>query len=113
MQVVGIVLVRNEDVFVEQAIRNVAGFCDRDLRRRPRLDRRNAGDPAASSRTSSTTSTYVHVQAMRAFARVIEPYAGTETWVLGVDGDELYDPSGARTASVPTSRPAHTPTCSG
>ena len=28
-QIVGIVLVRNEDVFVEQAIRNVAAFCDR------------------------------------------------------------------------------------
>ena len=27
--IVGIVLVRNEDVFVEQAIRNVAAFCDR------------------------------------------------------------------------------------
>jgi hypothetical protein len=23
---------------------------------------------------------------------VLEPYAGTATWVLGVDGDELYDP---------------------
>ena len=29
MQVVGIVLVSNEDVFVERAIRNMAAFCDR------------------------------------------------------------------------------------
>ena len=29
MLVVGVVLVRNEDVFVEQAIRNIAAFCDR------------------------------------------------------------------------------------
>ena len=29
MQFVGIVLVHNEDVFVERAIRNVAAFCDR------------------------------------------------------------------------------------
>src|SRR2546423_15487382 len=28
-QIVGSVLVRNEDVFVERAIRNVAKFCDR------------------------------------------------------------------------------------
>ena len=28
-QIVGSVLVRNEDVFVEQSIRNVAAFCDR------------------------------------------------------------------------------------
>jgi hypothetical protein len=25
--------------------------------------------------------------------RLIEPYAGTATWVIGVDGDELYDPA--------------------
>ena len=28
-QIVGSVLVRNEDVFVEQSIRNVVAFCDR------------------------------------------------------------------------------------
>jgi hypothetical protein len=28
-QIVGSILVRNEDVFVEQSIRNVAKFCDR------------------------------------------------------------------------------------
>jgi len=28
-QIIGSVLVRNEDVFVEQSIRNVAAFCDR------------------------------------------------------------------------------------
>lgn len=26
--------------------------------------------------------------------RALAPYAGTATWVLGVDGDELYDPCG-------------------
>jgi hypothetical protein len=25
--------------------------------------------------------------------RLLAPYAGTETWVIGVDGDELYDPA--------------------
>ena len=24
--------------------------------------------------------------------KLVEPYAGTDTWVFGVDGDELYDP---------------------
>jgi glycosyltransferase involved in cell wall biosynthesis len=91
-QIVGIVLVRNEDLFVEQAIRNVAAFCDRiyavdhvstdgtwtilqELEREfPRLESRrshHAGDSHA----------------------LLEQYAGTETWVFGVDGDELYDPS--------------------
>ena len=29
MEIVGIMLVHNEDEFVEQALRNAAGFCDR------------------------------------------------------------------------------------
>ena len=26
--------------------------------------------------------------------RQLQPYVGTDTWVLGVDGDELFDPAG-------------------
>jgi hypothetical protein len=90
---VGVVLVRDEDLFVERAIRNVADVCDtihvvdhvsRDgtgeiLRRLEReldhLDVRRSRDAAASH-------------------AVLEPYIGTRTWALGVDGDELYDPAG-------------------
>ena len=38
--------------------------------------------------------------------RVLERYAGTDTWVFGVDGDELYDPATARAACATTSSPA-------
>jgi hypothetical protein len=90
-RIVGIVLVRNEDVFVEQAIRNVSEFCDamyavdhvstdgtwqilqalaRDL---GNLDVRRSRNAAAAH-------------------RLVASFAGTPTWVLGVDGDELYDP---------------------
>jgi len=92
MQVVGIVLVRNEDVFVEQAIRNVLGFCDRI----------HAVDHVSTDRTWDILRTlaeeYDHVDARRSHHageshRLIEGYAGTQTWVFGVDGDELYDPA--------------------
>ena len=56
-QIVGIVLVRNEDVFVERAVRNVAAFLRPHPRRRPRLDRPHLGHPAQRSRASSTTWT--------------------------------------------------------
>lgn len=91
MQIVGVVLVRNEDVFIEQAIRNVVDFCDRIY----------VVDHLSTDRTwdivSALAREYDHLDARRArHARVshelIEPYAGTDTWVLGVDGDELYDP---------------------
>jgi hypothetical protein len=91
-KVVGIVLVRNEDVFVERAIRNVAEFCDTI----------HAVDHVSTDGTweilQSLARDYPHLEARRAHHageshRLIEPYAGTNTWVFGVDGDELYDPT--------------------
>jgi glycosyl transferase family 2 len=90
-QIVGIVLVRNEDVFVEQAIRNVAAFCDRI----------HAVDHVSTDGTwdvlQALSGVYDHLEAHRVrhagdSHRLIERYAGTATWVFGVDGDELYDP---------------------
>jgi glycosyltransferase involved in cell wall biosynthesis len=90
-RIVGIVLVHNEDVFVEQAIRNVAGFCDRI----------HAVDHMSTDGTwnvlRALAADYEHLEVRRArhageSHTLIEPYAGTDTWVFGVDGDELYDP---------------------
>jgi hypothetical protein len=91
-EIVGIVLVRNEDVFVEQAIRNVAGFCDRI----------HAVDHVSTDKTwkilQRLERDYPQLDARRSHHAgeshaLLEPYAGTETWVFGVDGDELYDPT--------------------
>ena len=92
-QVVGLVLVRNEDVFVEQAIRNVADFCDRI----------HVVDHVSNDRTwpivRSLAKELDHVDARRTrnatvAKKLLEPYTGTDTWAFGVDGDELYDPEG-------------------
>src|SRR3954447_10732954 len=86
-QIVGIVLVHNEDVFVERAIRNVAAFCDR----------LHAVDHVSTDGTweilQRLEREYDHLDARRVrHARqshqLVEPYAGTNTWVFGVDGDE-------------------------
>ena len=93
MVVIGIVLVRNEDVFLEQAIRNVAGFCDRIL----------AFDHVSSDRTPSILTclaaefdhlTVTRTHDARESHRAVESLAGSDAWALGVDGDELYDPAG-------------------
>ena len=90
---VGSVLVRNEDLFVEQSIRNVADFCDRI----------HAVDHVSSDGTwdilRSLAQEFDHLEVRRSrnsvlAHRLLEPYAGTATWVIGVDGDELYDPAG-------------------
>jgi hypothetical protein len=91
--IVGNVLVRNEDRFVERAIRNVAAFCDRI----------HVVDHLSDDRTSEILRSLareldhvdLHRSSKSALAhRLLEPYAGTPTWVIGVDGDELYDPQG-------------------
>jgi glycosyltransferase involved in cell wall biosynthesis len=90
-RIVGIVLVHNEDVFVEQAIRNVADFCDRI----------HAVDHMSTDGTwnvlQALAAEYEQLEVRRArhageSHALIESYAGTDTWVFGVDGDELYDP---------------------
>jgi hypothetical protein len=93
VRVVASVLVRNEDVFVEQAIRNVSAFCDeihvvdhvsedRTWEIVRSLERELGHLDVRRSRNSGTAH------------ELLEGYAGSSTWVLGVDGDELYDANG-------------------
>ncbi len=91
MRIVGVVLVHNEDVFVEQAVRNVAVFCDRihvvdhlSIDLTPEVLGRLAAELDHVTVVRSSDAGDSH--------RAIEAYAGTPIWVLGVDGDELYDP---------------------
>jgi len=92
-RVVGSVLVRNEDAYVEQAIRNVVEFCDRI----------HATDHLSSDDTweilLGLSREYDHLEIRRsrharASHEALKRYVGTDTWVLRVDGDELYDPDG-------------------
>lgn len=93
VRIVGSVLVRNEDVFVEQAIRNVAAFCDAIHV----VDHASDDDTWEIVCSLARDLDHVDVRRSRNSAiahRLLERYAGTPTWVIGVDGDELYDPPG-------------------
>ncbi|HEY8899984.1 MAG TPA: glycosyltransferase family 2 protein [Chthoniobacterales bacterium] len=96
MKIVGIMLVRDEDRFVEWAIRNAIDFCDEFL---------------VCDHESQDETTVILGRLTREFGRklvvrrcrdsgeshrMIQAYAGTNTWVFGVDGDEIYDPAGLR-----------------
>ena len=92
-QFVGSVLVRNEDVFLERAIRNAADFCDRmhvldhmSDDRTPRSCTALADELGTLDVRRSSFSGDSH--------KPLEPYAGTPTWVLVVDGDCIFDPDG-------------------
>ena len=94
-RVVGVVLVRDEDVFVERAVRNVAGFCDELLL----FDHRSSDRTPEILKRLAEELPHARFEALRdpavSHERIL-PYVGTDTWVFGVDGDELYDPEGLR-----------------
>lgn len=92
-QVIGIVLVRDEDVYIERAVRNVLDFCDRVI----------IADNYSRDRTWEIVQRLARESGKIECRRIrrtgeshalVQPYAGTRTWVFGVDGDEIYDPVG-------------------
>lgn len=94
-RIVGIVLVRNEDVFVERAVRNIAAFCDTLMLCDDRSTDRT--DEILCSLAGEIPHASFHALSHPAQSHdLLKPFAGTRTWVFGVDGDEIYDPSGLR-----------------
>jgi len=90
VQIVAVVLLRNEDVYAERVLRNIAGFCDRI----------HVADHMSNDKTweivSSVARELNNVDAVRIShaARshdLVVPYIGTDTWVFSPDGDELFD----------------------
>lgn len=92
VRIIGSVLVRDEDVFVERAIRNVASFCDR-IHAHDHMSRDRTWDVL---RDLSRELDHLEVRRSRRTRdshELLEQYVGTPTWVLGIDGDELFDPA--------------------
>jgi len=92
---VGIALVRNEDVFIDRALRNVLDFCDELI----------VADNYSTDDTWEIVSRLAAGDARVKCHRVkrtgdshdlVQPYIGTPAWVFAVDGDEIYDPAGMR-----------------
>jgi glycosyltransferase involved in cell wall biosynthesis len=93
-RIVGISLVRDEDLFVEQALRNVLEFCDELI---VADNGSRDGTLAILERLAAERPEKVRVHRIADPAQshdLIKGYAGQDVWVFGVDGDELYDPQG-------------------
>ena len=93
-RIVGVGLFRDEDIFVERAVRNVFGFCDELIL----VDHRSKdGTPeilervAAESPVPTSVHRVGHASESHDF---VKGFAGQDLWAFGLDGDELYDPRG-------------------
>ena len=93
-KIVGMTLVRNEDIFVERAVRNALDFCDRLI----------ICDHQSIDRTFEIVSglaaefpdkiQLIRITDTRESHFLINVHANTRTWIFAVDGDEIYDPAG-------------------
>ena len=96
MKIVGISLVKDEERFVALALTNALALCDwidvidnasRDAT--PRILRRlKTAFPGRISVRRQPDLLRTH--------EAVRRYVGTNTWLFGVDGDEVYDPVGLR-----------------
>jgi len=90
-EIIGIFLVKNEDVFFEQAVRNVLDFCDQVLIA-DNYSTDHTWDLAKELARSNNKIQCQRIKRTHDSHEMIQEYAGTNTWVFGVDGDEIYDP---------------------
>lgn len=94
MRVVGIFLGRNEEMFAGRVIRNAGEFCDEMILvdhesedRTPEILQELAAESGGNWRFHA-------VAHPRESHDLVAGYAGTDTWIFAVDGDEIYDPAG-------------------
>ena len=92
-KIIGICLIKNEDLFIEYAIRNCIDFCDKILI----LDNKsidNTFNIITNLKSEYSKISIISVNNCKDTNKYINKYAGTDTWIFGVDGDEIYDKSG-------------------
>jgi len=92
-QIIGIFLVKNEERFLDQVIRNSYDFCDKLII----VDNQSEDDTFVIARKWADFSKKVKVHTVehpKDAHSFVRPFCGTNSWVFAVDGDELYDPQG-------------------
>lgn len=92
-RIVGIVMVKNEELWIAEVLTRIVDFCDYirvidtgstdDTEECARAALEHANAAYDVFHEPRLTHTHEHVQT----------YVGTDTWVFGVDGDELYHPA--------------------
>ncbi len=95
IQIVGIMLVKNEDVYIEHAIRNVVDFCDKLII----TDHQSADHTYEICQRLAAEFPKIDLRRITQLvesSHAIAPYYGTNTWIFAVDGDEIFDPIGLR-----------------
>ena len=94
MKIIGIVLVMNEDRFIEPVLRNIVDFCDELIVLDDYKTRDKTGKIVKALMKEEAKISYKKIARLGSSHEMIEKYAGTDTWIFAVDGDEIYDHDG-------------------
>lgn len=91
-KIIGILLVRDEDIFIEAVVNNILEFCDEII------IAENFSHDSTFAILSDLAQKHPKIKLSQVSHpkkshELIEEFAGTDTWIFGVDGDEIYDPS--------------------
>lgn len=92
-KIIGILLIKDEDIFIEKIITNVVEFCDEIIV----ADNKSTDSTASiieSLQIKYSKIQYYSIDHPSESHVLISTYANKPVWIFAVDGDELYDPTG-------------------
>ena len=92
-KIIGIILVKDEDFFIKYVVHNILEFCDKIIITE-NYSRDRTFEILRELEKKHEKITLYRISHPKESHEFIEEFAGTNTWVFGVDGDEIYDPSG-------------------
>jgi len=90
-RIVGIFLVKNEDQFIKQAISNVLDFCD-EIIVSDNQSQDKTGEILKAIESKHQQVKIYEIDDPAQSQDLVTHFVGTNTWIFGVDGDEIYDP---------------------
>ncbi|WP_339136380.1 MAG: glycosyltransferase [Candidatus Electrothrix sp. GW3-4] len=93
--IIGIVLVKNEDLFIDRVLTNILDFCD-EIIVADNLSKDGTQDTVRALQQHHSKIHYHSIASPAQSHDLICGYAGTNTWIFAVDGDEIYDPLGLK-----------------
>ena len=95
IRIIGICLIKNEDIYIERVLKNVIDFCDEIIV----LDNMSTDGTYEKVEHLAQEHPSIRLQKIedyKASHNTISPYAGTLTWLFRIDGDEIYDSAGLK-----------------
>ena len=91
-EIIGICLIKNEDLYIKNIINNIYDFCDKIIiLDNMSTDNTNEIINKLKNQEKLNKIRIHNVERALKTNEYIQKYVGRKAWIFGVDGDELYD----------------------